>query len=65
MGKTTLVRMLPDAEFFNCDLPSVRRMLRDSELLLESRADGATLILDEVHRLSDPSELLKIVADEY
>ena len=65
VGKTTLARMLPDAEFLNCDLPSVRRMLRDTELFLESRADGTTLILDEVHRLANPSELLKIVADEY
>ena len=65
VGKTTLAGMPPDAEFLNCDLPSVRRMLRDTELFLESRADGTTLILDEVDRLSNPSELLKIVSDEY
>ena len=65
MGKTTLARMLSDAECFNCDLPSVRRMLRDTELFLDAQDSGATLIFDEVHRLSDPSQLLKIVADEY
>ena len=65
VGKTTLARMITDAAFYNCDLPSVRRMLRHPELLFESQADSATLIVDEVHRLSSPSELLKIVADEY
>ena len=65
VGKTTLARMITDAAFYNCDLPSVRRMLRHPELLLESQADSATLIVDEVHRLSSPGELLKIVADEY
>lgn len=65
VGKTTPARMLPDTNFLNCDLPSVRRMLRDTELFLEGRAAGTTLVLDEVHRLSNPSELLKIVAEEY
>ena len=65
MGKTTLSRMLAGADYFNCDLPSVRRMLRDTELFLDAQSSGATLIFDGVHRLSDPSQLLKIVADEY
>ena len=65
MGKTTLSQMLAGADYFNCDLPSVRRMLRDPELFLDAQSSGSTLIFDEVHRLSDPSQLLKIIADEY
>lgn len=65
VGKTTLARMLPDAEYFNCDLPSTRRVLADPELLLDQQVAGQRLILDEVHRLDNPSELLKIAADEY
>ena len=65
VGKTTLARMLPDAVYLNCDLPSVHRTLDEPELFLDSRDPDRVLILDEVHRLDDPSRLLKIAADEY
>ncbi len=65
VGKTTLARMLPGATYLNCDLPSVERTLADPELFLDGQAPGSTLIFDEVHRLSDPSRLLKIAADAY
>ena len=65
VGKTTLTRMVPDAVYMNCDLPSVVRALEDPELFLGERKPGAVLVLDEVHRLDDPSRLLKIAADEY
>ena len=65
VGKTTLARMLPDAEYFNCDLPSARRALADPELLFDQRPAGSRLVFDEIHRLDNPSELLKIAADEY
>ena len=64
-GKTTLGRMLPDAVYMNCDLPSVQRALEDPELFLEGMAPGAVVVFDEVHRLADPSRLLKIAADAY
>ncbi len=57
--------MLPDAVYLNCDLPSVHRTLEEPELFLDSQAPDRVLILDEVHRLDDPSRLLKIAADEY
>lgn len=65
VGKTTLSHMLSPqtARYFNCDLPSVQRELNDSENGLDALAEGATVIFDEVHRLSDPSTLLKIAAD--
>ncbi|WP_420634268.1 ATP-binding protein [Candidatus Palauibacter sp.] len=65
VGKTTLARMLPDAVYLNCDLPSTARMLADPELFLGGLAQGTVLVVDEVHRLPDPSLLLKIAADEY
>jgi len=65
VGKTTLSRMLPEATYLNCDLPSVLRALEDPELFLASQNPNSVLILDEVHHLDDPSRLLKIAADEY
>ena len=67
VGKTTLARMLPDENvvYLNCDLPSTARALEDPELFLDGQTAGTVLVLDEVHRLPDPSLLLKIVADEY
>ena len=65
VGKTTLARMLPDAVYLNCDLPSVGRMLADPELYFDGQPPGAVLVLDEVQRLDDPSRLLKIAADAY
>ena len=65
VGKTTLSRMVPNARYLNCDLPSVQRALEDPELFLDGVGPDAVLVLDEVHRLADPSRLLKIAADEY
>ena len=65
VGKTTIARMLSDAVYLNCDLPSSVRALEDPELFLGSQDANAVLIFDEVHRLDDPSLLLKIAADEY
>jgi len=65
VGKTTLARMLPDAIYMNCDLPSVSRMLADPELFCSALDKGSVVVFDEVHRLADPSRLLKIAADEY
>ena len=65
VGKTTIARMLPDAVYLNCDLPSSVRALEDPELFLGAQARDAVLVFDEVHRLPDPSRLLKIAADEY
>ena len=64
-GKTTLARMLPDTVYMNCDLPSVGRALADPELFLAGQRPGTAIVFDEVHRLPDPSRLLKIAADEY
>lgn len=65
VGKTTLARMLPDAVYMNCDLPSVVRRLEDPELFFQSQPPDTVIVLDEVHRLVDPSRTLKIAADAF
>jgi predicted AAA+ superfamily ATPase len=65
VGKTCLCQQLAGGLYLNCDLPSVRRQLEDPELFLAQQQPGATMILDEVHRIDDPSLLLKIAADEH
>ncbi|MCM2279319.1 MAG: ATP-binding protein [Oligoflexia bacterium] len=66
-GKTTLCRQLPDFQYFDCELPRVRRMLEDPEAFFSDlRATGIQkIVLDEIHRLPEPSEALKIAADHF
>ncbi len=64
VGKTVLARSIPDTAYYDCELPSVRRDLRDPEGFLDAHA-GRRVVLDEIHRLDDPSELLKIAADHH
>jgi len=63
-GKTYLSRSLPGAEYYDCELPRVRRMLEDPEGFLGDRR-GQRIVLDEIHRLQNPSEVLKIASDHY
>jgi len=64
-GKTTIARQLPDTVFLNCELPSVVHRCEDPEWLFRSMPAGSVVVLDEVHRLPDPSRVLKIAADEF
>ena len=61
-GKTFLCQSLPNVEYFDCELPSTRQELSDPERFLHTVRDRR-LVLDEIHRLPEPSELLKIAAD--
>jgi predicted AAA+ superfamily ATPase len=63
-GKTCLCQSLDTVEYFDCELPRVRRLLEDPESFLDS-IRGKRVILDEIHRLQDPTEVLKIAADHY
>ena len=65
VGKTTLARMFPNAVFLNCDLPSEVRRLEDPELFFRTQPQKSFIVLDEVHRLPDPSRTLKIAADAF
>ena len=61
-GKTFLCQSLANVEYFDCELPSTRQQLTDPERFL-SNVGERRVVLDEIHRLRDPSELLKIAAD--
>lgn len=63
-GKTFLCKSFEGIDYFDCELPRVRRMMEDPESFLEGLR-GRRVALDEVHRLSNPSEILKIAADHY
>lgn len=65
VGKTTLAGMLEDTVYMNCDLPSVARRLIDPEAFFTSLEKGTIVVFDEIHRLEDPSRLLKTAADVY
>jgi len=64
VGKTFLSKSLDKAEYFDCELPRTRRLMEDPEGFLKGLA-GRRIVLDEIHRLSNPSELLKIAADHF
>ncbi|NOT54996.1 MAG: ATP-binding protein [Deltaproteobacteria bacterium] len=64
VGKTSLSQSLPEVEYFDCELPRVRRMMDDPEGFLEGLG-SKRIVLDEIHRLDNPSALLKIAADHY
>lgn len=63
-GKTSLCQSIPEVRSFDCELPSVRRVLSDPEAFLAAHK-GERLLLDEVHRLENPSEILKLAADHF
>jgi predicted AAA+ superfamily ATPase len=63
-GKTVLCRQLEKARYHDCELPRVRRALEDPELFFRKNGPGL-VVLDEIHRLANPSEVLKIAADHF
>jgi predicted AAA+ superfamily ATPase len=65
VGKTTLAKMLPDTVYLNCDLPSDARRLDDPELFYRAQSKDAVIVMDEIHRLADPSRVLKIASDTF
>lgn len=65
VGKTTLSTMLADTVYLNCDLPSTARRLTDPETFFGSLGKNRHVIFDEIHRLGDPSLILKIAADVF
>lgn len=64
-GKTTLCKMVPDAIYLNCDLPSVARQLEDPEFFYSNLEKDSIVIFDEIHRINNPSQVLKIGTDEF
>jgi uncharacterized protein len=64
VGKTCLVKSIPGCRYLDCELPRIRRRLEDMESFLDDMGPGR-IALDEIHKLPDPSSLLKIAADHY
>ena len=64
VGKTYLCQSIPKVEYFDCELPRIRRIFDDPEDFFSS-VKSKKIIIDEIHRLSNPSEILKIAADYY
>lgn len=63
-GKTVLAKSLTDIEYFDCELASTRYFFEDSFEGLK-KLKGKKIVIDEIHRLSNPSELLKIAHDYF
>jgi len=63
-GKTTLVQSLGEDRilYVNCDLPVATSMTADPELFFRD-CGRPVVVFDEIHRLPDPSMVLKIGAD--
>jgi predicted AAA+ superfamily ATPase len=66
-GKTTLVKSLDeDLEYYDCELNRIRKIIEsDFQGFLESHDVKKILVLDEIHKLENPAELLKIAADYF
>lgn len=64
VGKTCLSQSLANIAYFDCELPRVRQMMVDPQGFWEG-LHGQRVVLDEIHRLPNPSELLKIAADHF
>jgi predicted AAA+ superfamily ATPase len=64
VGKTTLVQSFEAdrVHYINCDLPVAADMVADPELFYRN-CERPIVIFDEIHRLPDPSRVLKIGAD--
>ena len=65
VGKTTLARSLPGVRYFDCELVRIRRALEDAELFWRDQPAGSIVVLDEIHRLTNPYEVLKVAADHF
>jgi predicted AAA+ superfamily ATPase len=59
VGKTTMARSLPAVSYFDCELPRVRRVIQEDPEGFLAQGFPGPLVLDEVHRLENPSEILK------
>jgi predicted AAA+ superfamily ATPase len=64
VGKTSLCKSLPNVEYFACDRQQTRELFKNYEQVFEQMA-GKRLVLDEIHALENPSEVLKVAADHY
>jgi predicted AAA+ superfamily ATPase len=65
VGKTSLCQSLDNIEYLDCERPRVRQLIEEDIEGFLAGKKGKRVALDEIHRLQNPSELLKIAADHY
>lgn len=65
VGKTVLARSLNGVEYFDCELKKTRFLFDDPFNFLKRLNENSTIIIDEIHKLEDPSALLKIAHDYF
>jgi len=65
LGKTTLCHSLKPNDYLDCELPRIRHRLSDPEGFFRSLPADYLVVLDEIHRLVNPSEVLKIATDHF
>ena len=63
-GKTFLCKSLKNVKYYDCELPRIRQQITDTESFLENNNKNI-IVLDEIHRLNNPTEILKIASDHY
>jgi hypothetical protein len=63
-GKTMLCQSLDNVEYFDCELPRIRERMEDPEAFWKTLR-GKRIVLDEIHRQRNPSEVLKIATDHF
>ena len=63
-GKTFLCKSLKNVKYYDCELPRIRKQITDTESFLENNNKNI-IVLDEIHRLNNPTEILKIASDHY
>ena len=64
-GKTYLCKSLDNIKYFDCELPVTRKEIEEDPERFLKDLKSKKIILDEIHRLGNPSEVLKIAADHY
>ncbi len=69
IGKTTLVKSLSEDHksllYYDCELKRNRDLIESNVEAFWEERKNQIIILDEIHRLENPSEVLKIAADHY
>ena len=63
-GKTYLCKSISNIEYFDFELYGARKQAENPELFLKG-LKNKKVIFDEIHRLDNPSELLKIASDYF
>lgn len=64
VGKTYLCKSISKVEHFDLEVSSIRQMVSDYETFF-SKVRKKKIILDEIHKLQNPSEVLKVAHDHY